>query len=89
MMPFVPRTDTPACCCPSVPTPTVALSARPCEGARVKIWITPPTASGPYSAEAAPRRISIRSMRSSGMFSSEAPPEVAEPTRRPSISTRV
>jgi hypothetical protein len=48
---------------------------------RVKIWITPPTASGPYSAEAAPRRISMRSMRSNGRLSIAAPPEVAVPTR--------
>src|SRR5690554_1334675 len=58
-----------------------------CAALRVKIWMTPPTASEPYRLERGPRTTSIRSICSIGRFCSAADPEVAEPILTPSIST--
>ena len=44
-------------------------------------------ASEPYRLERGPRTISMRSICSTGMLCNAALPEVAEPTRTPSIST--
>ncbi|MNC87384.1 hypothetical protein D3C83_31070 [compost metagenome] len=71
---------------PKAPKPTRALAPAPL---LVKIWITPPIASEPYTLDSGPGTISMRSTWFSGMFSNAVPPAVAEPMRNPSISTMV
>ena len=46
---------------PSPPASTFPLALGRAPAARVKIWMTPPTASDPYSDENGPRTTSIRS----------------------------
>lgn len=53
-----------------------------------KTWITPPMASLPYIAEAGPRMISMRSIWATGRRDQVGSPEVADPTRMPSTSSR-
>ena len=81
-----PDTPAPSWVVPRVPTPPKASTRAGPSPFLVKIWITPPTASAPYMAEAGPRRISMRSICDRGMLSSDGWPLVTEPTRTPSIS---
>ncbi|MNV55959.1 hypothetical protein D3C71_1482210 [compost metagenome] len=56
---------------------------------RVKIWITPPMASLPYTAEREPRSTSMRSIWSMSRNCRPLSPEVALAMRTPSTSTRL
>ena len=56
---------------------------------RVKIWITPPMASLPYTAEREPRSTSTRSIWSTSRNCRPLSPEVALAMRTPSTSTRL
>ena len=56
---------------------------------RVKIWITPPTACEPYSADTLPRTISMRSISSIGRNWNDGMPKSARLIGTPSTSTSV
>ena len=72
---------------PWLPAPAWKRKVASPRSRRVKIWITPPMASEPYRLERGPRTISTRSISEIGRSWNETRPEVAEPTRTPSIST--
>ncbi len=84
--PVPPPTSPPAHCAAYVPPPKPTWPRGVPRPARVKIWITPVTASEPYSTLTGPRTISIRSMSAVVRFAkSKEPPGKFCGT--PSIST--
>ena len=74
---------------PLLPPPSLKCGVTPSRLRRVNTWITPPIASEPYRLERGPRTISMRSISSTGRSCNAVRPEVAEPTRTPSIRNRV